>query len=114
MRSTADLIEELDAESSRHFSCVLAVGFENSSIMITAKQEDRLQLLNDSIKQGGIPVGMITADKEAEGPDGGTLKVTARIFPEHLEHGPNEQAETFMLRLVEQFEKGLKSHGLAA
>jgi hypothetical protein len=107
MRSTVDLIKELETEGARHFICILAVGFENTSVMISAKQEDRLQLLNDSIRQGGIPVGMITADKQAEGPEGGVLKVTATIFPEHLENRPNEQAETFMLTLVDKLREGL-------
>jgi hypothetical protein len=107
-------IEELETEAARHFTCVLVVGFKNTSIMISAKQEDRLQLLNKSITQGGIPIGLITADKEAKGPEGGILKVTARIFPEHLENGPNEEAETFMLKLVAQLRDGLESGGFIA
>jgi len=105
VRSTVDPIKELETEGARHFICILAVGSESPSVMISAKQEDRLQLLNDSIGQGGIPVGLITADNEAEGPEGGVLNLTAQIFPEHLENGPNEQAETFMLTLVDKLKK---------
>ena len=66
MRSTVDLIQELETESAQHFSCVLPVAFENTSIMIIATDENRLQLLNDAVRQGGIPVGLVVTDKVIE------------------------------------------------
>jgi hypothetical protein len=55
MRSTVDLIKELETESAQHFCCILPVAFENTSIMINPTDENRLQLLNAAIQQGGIP-----------------------------------------------------------
>jgi len=146
MRSTVDLIKELETESAQHFCCILPVAFENTSIMINPTDENRLQLLNAAIQQGGIPIGLIVADKVAgtstdfvveKQPDGrdkimnragavttkdiedlemaeqecsllnkptdkgGVLQLKARIFPEHLEHGPNEQAQEFMMKMME-------------
>jgi|HubBroStandDraft_2_1064218.scaffolds.fasta_scaffold315014_2 hypothetical protein len=97
MRSTVDLIKELETESAQHFCCILPVAFENTSIMVRANDDDRLQMLNDAMQQGGIPIGMIVADKA----EGGVLQLKARIFPEHLEHGPNEQAQEFMMKMME-------------
>jgi hypothetical protein len=96
MRSTVDLIKELETESAQHFCCILPVAFENTSIMIRANDEDRLQMLNDAMQQGGIPIGLIVADNGDEG-----VLFTARIFPEHLEHGPNEQAQEYMTKMME-------------
>jgi hypothetical protein len=63
--------------------------------MINAKDENRLELLNDAIEHGGIPIGFIFADHTENG-----TAFKARIFSEHLEHGPNEQAVAFMENML--------------
>lgn len=106
MRNTAALIEGLETESAQHFACVLPVAFENTSIMINSTDENRLELLNDAVQQGGIPVGLLVADKEGFG----ALAVKTRIFPEHLEHGPNESAQAFMEKIMGEMKALLESH----
>jgi hypothetical protein len=108
MRSTLDLIEQLETEAAQHFTCVLAVAFENTSVMIAANQADRLQLLTDATKQGGTPIGLIVSDKDGERPGGGTLILKAHIFPEHLENGPNEAAQRFMENVMEYVRENLE------
>jgi hypothetical protein len=59
--------------------------------------------------RAAFPIGLIVADKVAgtstdfvvEKHKGGVLQLKARIFPEHLEHGPNEQAQEFMMKMME-------------
>ena len=68
MRSTADLIAELDEETKKHYMSWIAVGFPESSVFIQSGNEDRLQLLCEAVENGGIPVGLY-----CRGPCGRTL-----------------------------------------
>src|SRR5437773_10248462 len=77
MRSTKELVEELESEATRHYSCMIAVGFEDTNIIISSNQPDRLTLLNDAVQQGGIPIGLIVANK-----DGHQLSMKYPVFTE--------------------------------
>jgi hypothetical protein len=36
MRRTTELIEELETEAKQHWSCMIAVGFEDTNILISS------------------------------------------------------------------------------
>ena len=91
MRSTKDLIEELETESAQHFTCTLPVAFENTSIMITATDENKQQMLDDAVKLGGIPIGLVIADKQGFG----VMDIRARIFPEQPRPSTRSRSSQF-------------------
>jgi hypothetical protein len=95
MRSTPSLIAELEEESRQNFDAQMVVAFENSTIFIDPKDEKRLQLLNESITHGGVPMGLFIAKRS-----GGELTIGWRVYPEHA--GETEQCEAFMDQLVGQ------------
>lgn len=102
-RSTADLIAELVEEAPKHSMCCIAVAFEDSSILIRPEDTDRHRLLNEAVKNGGIPVGLIVADLS-----GNQLSWRARIYPEYEQ--AIEQAQVYMKQLVASFEKQCREH----
>jgi hypothetical protein len=53
----------------------IVIGFESSTIFVQAKDEDRLVMLNSAMQAGGIPVGLIAADKT-----GNELTILANAF----------------------------------
>lgn len=91
-RSTKDLIRELDEESFFHDIVVLVVGFENTTIFVESTDPRRLEMLNDAVRVGGNPIGLIAADREDE-----HLKVSRKIFPGSSAHV--EQYDEYFDRL---------------
>lgn len=65
-RTTAELIAGLEAEAEAgNFDVVcLAVGFEETAILIYSNQPDRLAALNSAIERGGEPIGFIAVQKQ--------------------------------------------------
>jgi hypothetical protein len=59
MRTTADLIQELDEEAAKFFACAIAVGFESTTTFVFSHEENRIERLNDAVAHGGEPVGLI-------------------------------------------------------
>jgi len=109
MRSTVDLIQELDAEAQKFWFCSIVVGFETSTIFVAGNQEDRLQMLNEAVEQGGEPIGLIAviktipeksfADAQTE-----TLTLSLKVFQEYAHE---EWAEKYLGKLLERFAQGL-------
>lgn len=58
MRSTRDLIRELETESEKFTRTALVVGFENRTEFVWANEENKLSNLNSFVKDGGEPVGL--------------------------------------------------------
>jgi hypothetical protein len=96
MRSTLDLIAELEEEAKSHWYVAMVVGFETSTIFIQAKDENRLEMLNSAIQAGGIPVGLITTDKSGTG-----LTISAHCYPEHQD-SEEFDAKSYLTTLAEQ------------
>jgi len=57
MRTTVELILELEHNAEGYEKAALIVGFENTTVFIEVDNPRRLELLNEAIKQGGEPVG---------------------------------------------------------
>jgi hypothetical protein len=102
MRTTPELIQELKSEAKEHYAVMLAVAFESSTILVksTDADDDALATLNETILQGGIPVGLIAFDKRELADGRAELLLRARIFPEH--DGARQQAANYMQRMIEQ------------
>jgi hypothetical protein len=103
MRSTKDLIAELEEEAKQHFTCQLVIAFANTSILLRADDPDRLQMLNDAIQEGGIPIGLIAADK-----DESSLTVKTRAYAEHTGEAA-ERAALCLDELAEGVKRSLES-----
>jgi hypothetical protein len=59
MRTTVDLISELQSAASTAEAAGLLVLFENNAILIWAGHPDPLSFLNEAVEVGGHPVGLI-------------------------------------------------------
>jgi hypothetical protein len=99
MRSTKDLIVELDDEATKHWFVTMAIGFEHTTIFVAASDENRLASLNSAVREGGIPVGLIAADKADH-----EITMMARAFPEH---DASVDADGFLGALLNQVRKTL-------
>jgi hypothetical protein len=78
MRTTPELIAELDKEGTQHRFVALVVAFENSTVPIPASDENRLKLLNDAVNVGGSPIGLIAFDQSGQ-----ELTIITRVYPEY-------------------------------
>ena len=81
-RTTADLINEFDAEKEKFFFVALVIGFDRSTSLVAANEgttTDRLKKLNQLVASGGEPIGLV-----------GFVKL-------------DEHSGTFYTRLVEEF-----------
>jgi hypothetical protein len=95
MRSTPDLIAELDEEAKNHWIVVMAVDLETSITFVQAKDENRLAMLNSAIQEGGTPVGLIVADKS-----GCDVAMSMRVYPEHW-NSKKIDAEGYLFALID-------------
>ena len=57
MRTTKDLIMELEENAKGYAVAALVIGFESTTIFVMADDPNRFQLLNETIALGGEPVG---------------------------------------------------------
>jgi hypothetical protein len=81
MRTTIDLIHELEAEAQR-FTGVALAGFDKTTTFIFADDPKRLGKLNEAVEAGGQPVGMLAFNLE----DGGhRLQLFSRPIAECTE-----------------------------
>jgi hypothetical protein len=104
MRSTPDLIAELEDEAREHWHVVMAIGFETSTVFVRAKDENRIAMLNSAIQAGGTPVGLIAADKTERG-----LVTQVWAYPEH-EDSQEFDAIGYLHALTLQVKESLESH----
>ena len=95
MRSTQELIAELDEESSKHRYVAIVVAFEIGPVFVKAVDAHRLQTLNEAVDSGGKPIGLIVADRAQ-----GKLGVTTKIYPENLHQ---EQWLVYLVGLTDSF-----------
>jgi hypothetical protein len=56
MRSTADLIDEVEAEATNFTNAAIVVAFEDTTVYVFATDEDRLDKLNNAVESGGVYV----------------------------------------------------------
>jgi hypothetical protein len=100
MRSTVDLIEELEMEAGNFTHVALAVGFEKTRTFIFADKPDRLQQLNDAVSAGGEPIGFLGIDFHNR-----ILSVQTRTLEEYE---TEEWAAKYLSALTDEFKSLLK------
>lgn len=59
MRTTLDLIQELEMEAKNCVHLRLVVCFEDYTVLIGASDPNRIAKLSDAIRQGGTPIGVV-------------------------------------------------------
>jgi|SRR5688572_7311276 len=59
MRTTIQLINELQREAEGAIGCFLVVGFENTTLFIEADETAAIEKLDGMVGMGGHPVGLI-------------------------------------------------------
>jgi len=74
----------------------------SSTIFVKSTDPQRLKLLNDAVKAGGNPIGLIAGDFED-----GRLKVSRKIFPENADHAA--ECGAYFDRLTGELEGLLKA-----
>jgi len=106
MRSTKDLINELQMEAVRLTAVAIAVGFEKKTKFVFAHEPDSLGELNALVQSGGEPVGLV-----------GYLNVEgeARFYSRPLqEYADEEWVGGYLNSLTDSFLQVLKSAGYNA
>jgi hypothetical protein len=64
MRKTSDLIDEMFAEAKAAWLVAIVVGFENETKFVFSSRKHPLEELNELVKNGGSPVGLLRFDKQ--------------------------------------------------
>jgi hypothetical protein len=64
MRKTSDLVDEMLAEAKNTWLVAIAVGFEGETKFVFSRQKHPLEALNQLVKNGGSPMGLLRFDKE--------------------------------------------------
>jgi hypothetical protein len=103
MRTTADLIQELDEEAGNFTGVALVVGFEATTTFVFAGKPNRLEKLNDAVSAGGEPVALIGYDLHH-----GLLTAQARAL---MEHAGEEWLGPYLEALCAEFKRQILATG---
>lgn len=105
MRTTIEIIDELQRDADGAFGCFLVIGFENTTLFVAANEPDALSKLNGMVETGGQPVGLIRIVKGRPH----ELKIEVRAFDEHKD---DLEIEGYLERLAEQFTRNAAAFGM--
>ncbi len=100
MRTTVDLVSELEAEREKFFAVALAVDFENSTTFVFGDEDDKLHKLNTAIEQGGEPIGLLGIVQIP-----GSCTIYSRLLQEHSD---DQALSLYMDRLCGMFKTLLR------
>ncbi|PKL58966.1 MAG: hypothetical protein CVV34_00340 [Methanomicrobiales archaeon HGW-Methanomicrobiales-5] len=64
MRNTSDLVNEMLTEAKNTFLVAIAVGLPNETKFVFSSAKDPLRDLNNLVKRGGSPIGLLRFEKE--------------------------------------------------
>lgn len=92
MRNTADLVHEMVDEAKSTWLVAIAVGFENDTEFVFSTTPRPLEKLNELVKSGGAPVGLLRFDREGTG-----LQGSYRPFEEYTDQ---EWAKEYLAGLL--------------
>jgi hypothetical protein len=78
MRKTADLVNEMRHEAKQAWMVAIAVGFEHETQFVFSTMKYPLVALNNLVKRGGAPIGLLRFEKE-----GTAIQGSYRPFAEY-------------------------------
>jgi hypothetical protein len=78
MRKTSDLVDEMLAEAKNTWLVAIAVGFEHETKFVFSSHRHPLEELDQLVKKGGSPLGLLRFDKENS-----TIQGSYRPFEEY-------------------------------
>lgn len=107
-RSTIDLINEMEREAAEHDFDVLgiAVGFDDDTKFVFASDNDRLEKLNELVRNGGEPIGLLGfLPSESRG----TAAFYSRPFEEYADQ---EWVRGYLNQLIERLRRALQQMGI--
>ncbi len=78
MRKTSDLVEEMLTEAKNAWLVAIAVGFEHETKFVFSSHRHPLEELDQLVKKGGSPLGLLRFDKENS-----TIQGSYRPFGEY-------------------------------
>jgi hypothetical protein len=96
MRKTSDLIDEMLAEAKNAWLVAIAVGFPTETKFIFSSRRHPLEELNQLVKNGGSPIGLLRFDKENT-----TVQGSYRPFQEYENE---EWAQKYLAGLLDNTE----------
>jgi hypothetical protein len=104
MRSTDEFILELYTEGCRHWQTALGVVKGKEASLIFSDDPDALRQLNDIVREGGTPLGIITIDNPHTG-----FAFGIRAIPEHAQDKENlKNVEGLLQQLADEMQSRLK------
>jgi len=107
MRTTIELIDELQRDAELALGCFLVVGFEKTTLFVAANEPDALGKLNGMVEMGGRPVGLIRMVK--------TRPQELRIEVRSLDECKDDlEIESYLEGLAEQFVQNAEAFGMSS
>jgi hypothetical protein len=100
MRTPIDLIRELDADAKKFSKVLLLVDVHGKRILIANVDANRLPLLEDAIRDGGEPVGMI----------GITINGNEWYFEKRVLAEDWEWADRYLTDFLDEVERANEEH----
>ena len=82
MKTSIQLIRDLDAAQKERGEAFLFVGFPTMTRLVPSFVDARLQMLEELLEQGGIPVGILTMQQTANG-----VHFRCDVIEEHIGWG---------------------------
>jgi hypothetical protein len=103
MRTAAELIAELETEASNFTGVAVAVGFESTTTFVFAHEPGRLEKLEEAMRSGGEPVGLLGYDNQ----NGGLSVYTRALW----EYADQEWVGNYLKELIEILKRLLLASG---
>lgn len=93
MRKTSDLVDEMRSEAKTAWLVAIAVGFEKETQFVFSSRKHPLEELDQMIRNGGSPIGLLRFDKENSSVQG-----SCRPF---MEYENEEWAKKYLAGLLD-------------
>lgn len=104
-RTTADLVAELNETAAGHDHAALVIGFDHHTELVWASDPDPLRALNAHLRNGGDPLGLVTALRNQRG----ATSVRARPL---AEYDGAEWVEKYLIELLAAMRRSAAARGI--
>ena len=105
MRTTIQLLDELQREAEGTLGCFLVIDFEKTTLFVASNEPDALGKLNGMVEMGGHPVGLFRMVRGRP--------QELRIEVRSLDESKNDsEVESYLERLAEKFIQNAGTSGM--